>query len=216
MNRDIADHRQEYSLDSIDIESVDPCPFLQFEQWLADANRGGLLEPNSMVLSTVDGEGRPAQRNVLLKYFDTNGFVFFTGYASRKAGHIAHNKNVSLLFSWLKLQRQVEISGIARKTSLTQSIKYFASRPRGSQLGAWVSNQSSVISSRTVLKKGLASLTNRFQGQDIPKPEGWGGFSVAPIRFEFWQGGKNRLHDRIEYITANDPADGWIRQRLAP
>ncbi len=211
---DIADLRQEYSRDSIDVSTVDDCPFQQFEKWFNEACRAELTEPNAMVLSTVNDIGCPTQRTVLLKIFDRDGFVFFTNYGSRKAQHLAKNENASLLFPWFELQRQVEISGRAEKLSFSESVKYFASRPRGSQLGAWVSHQSSVISNRSILQNKLAEMKAKFTGGKIPMPTGWGGFRVIPNRFEFWQGGVNRLHDRIEYQLTGD--DGWQRQRLSP
>lgn len=207
--------RQEYAFDSIDIESVDRCPFKQFESWFQDATNSQVLEPNAMVLSTVGFDGKPTSRTVLLKYFDDSGFTFFTNYGSRKAKQIEENPKASLLFPWYSLQRQVEIGGHVEKVSLIESAKYFALRPRGSQLGAWVSQQSSVVSNRSVLKNKLAELTKKFGDGEIPKPSGWGGYRVIPTRFEFWQGGQGRLHDRIEYLVDRETAD-WNRQRLAP
>ncbi len=211
---DLSNERKEYSLVSIDIDSVDPCPFKQFEAWFKDANDYHVVEPNAMTLSTVDHEGRPTQRSVLLKYFDKSGFVFFTNYNSRKAKHIENNRNVALLFPWFGLERQVEIDGFAEKVSSSESLRYFASRPRGSQLGAWVSNQSSVVSARSILLNKMAEFKQKFASGSVPIPPFWGGYRVKPIRIEFWQGGKNRLHDRIEYKLSDD--DSWQRQRLAP
>ena len=211
---DLNDLRQEYSERSIDVESVDPNPFMQFESWFEEATAAGVIEPNAMVVATADQDGRPTQRTVLLKYFDESGFVFFTNYHSRKATHISGNANVSLLFPWYALQRQVEVSGVAEKVSSADSLKYFALRPRGSQLGAWVSQQSSVVSTRSVLQNKLAELKQKFASGSVPMPPSWGGYRVSPVRIEFWQGGKNRLHDRIEYRLADDRI--WQRQRLAP
>lgn len=207
--------RQEYKSNSIDIDSVDACPLKQFESWFKEARDDGVLEPNAMSLSTVNASGCPTQRTVLLKYFDQAGFVFFTNFNSRKARDIADNPSVSLLFPWYSLQRQVEVSGRATKISTAESLKYFALRPRGSQLGAWVSQQSSVISSRSLLQNKLAELKQKFSTGTVPMPDAWGGYRVKPSRIEFWQGGQNRLHDRIEYQWI--PLDeNWTRRRLAP
>lgn len=211
---DLHDLRQEYSERSIDVDSVDPNPFKQFESWFQEASAAEVIEPNAMVIATSDKAGRPTQRTVLLKYFDESGFVFFTNYNSRKATHISGSANVSLLFPWYVLQRQVEVSGVAEKISAAESLKYFASRPRGSQLGAWVSQQSSVVSTRSVLQNKLTELKQKFASGSVPMPPTWGGFRINPTRIEFWQGGKNRLHDRVEYQLDSDQA--WQRQRLAP
>ena len=211
---DLNDLRQEYSERSLDVESVDPNPFKQFESWFGEATAAGVIEPNAMVVATADQHGQPTQRTVLLKYFDESGFVFFTNYHSRKATHIAGNANVSLLFPWYALQRQVEVSGVVEKVSSADSLKYFALRPRGSQLGAWVSQQSSVVSTRSLLQNKLAELKQKFATGSVPMPPSWGGYRVRPLRIEFWQGGRNRLHDRIEYQLSSDQS--WQRQRLAP
>lgn len=212
---DLSHQRNEYSQGTIDVDSVDPDPIRQFEIWFKEACDQKLLEPNAMTLSSVGPDGMPAQRTVLLKYFDRSGFVFFTNYGSRKAQHIDGHPAVSLLFPWLGLQRQVEIGGVAEKITVAESMKYFALRPRGSQLGAWVSNQSTVVSTRSLLQNKLAELTKKFGAGEIPMPGGWGGYRVNPERIEFWQGGVNRLHDRIEYQRIEGEPT-WRRQRLAP
>jgi pyridoxamine 5'-phosphate oxidase len=212
---DLRHQRKEYEYGSIDVSTVDPNPFVQFAAWFKEATDSGMLEPNAMIVSTVDPERRPTQRTVLLKYFDESGFVFFTNYNSRKATQIAGNPNLSVLFPWYTLQRQVEISGLAEKVSTAESMKYFALRPRGSQLGAWVSQQSTVVSTRSLLQNKLANLTAKFASGKIPMPEFWGGYRIVPHRLEFWQGGVNRLHDRIEYRLKDDDKD-WHRQRLSP
>ncbi|MEZ6087005.1 MAG: pyridoxamine 5'-phosphate oxidase [Pirellulaceae bacterium] len=211
---DLSALRLEYSRADLDIDSVDPDPFRQFTTWFEQAGNAELMEPNAMVLATVDSDGRPSQRTVLLKYFDASGFVFFTNYGSRKAQQIGENANVSLLFQWLPLHRQVEIDGQAVKVSSTESLKYFLKRPRESQLGAWVSRQSEVVSSRSLLEAKLNEMKARFGNGEIPLPSFWGGFRIVPRRVEFWQGGPGRLHDRIEYLRQDD--DAWQRQRLAP
>ena len=207
--------RIEYVQDPIDIDSLDPCPFRQFANWFQVASSSDMPEPNAMVVSTVNSDGWPTQRTVLLKYFDESGFVFFTNYTSRKAKQISNNENVSLLFPWYVLHRQVEVNGKAEKISSAESMRYFASRPRGSQLGAWVSNQSSVVSTRSILLTKLAEIKTKFASGSIPMPSHWGGFRVRPNRIEFWQGGVNRLHDRIQYCRS-DSDETWDRLRLSP
>ncbi len=210
---DLSALRQEYANEDLDIETTAHSPIEQFQRWFEAASKGELLEPNAMVLSTVDAENRPTQRTVLLKTFDERGLVFFTNYGSRKARQIANNAHVSILFQWLPLHRQVEINGRAEKVSTVESLKYFALRPRGSQLGAWISRQSEVVSSRSILETKLEEMKRHFGEGEIPLPSFWGGFRVVPSRFEFWQGGAKRLHDRIEYL----PRDlGWERHRLSP
>ena len=210
---DLSALREEYFNQEHDVSTTAECPFEQFQRWFEQATSAELIEPNAMVLSTVSREGHPSQRTVLLKYFDQQGFVFFTNYGSRKSRHIADNAHVSALFPWLQLHRQVEITGTASKVTTAESMKYFALRPRGSQLGAWVSQQSEVVSSRSVLESKWEELKQKFGHGEIPLPGFWGGYRIQPTRVEFWQGGAKRLHDRIEYI----PRDGsWHRQRLAP
>lgn len=211
---DLSALREEYFNQEHDISTTSDCPYEQFQKWFEQAMKAELIEPNAMVLSTVDDQNRPSQRTVLLKFFDKHGFVFFTNYGSRKATHIKNNSHVSLLFPWLGLHRQVEITGVAEKVSTAESLKYFALRPRGSQLGAWVSRQSEVVSSRSILESKWEELKSKFGEGEIPLPTFWGGFRVKPVRFEFWQGGSSRLHDRIEYRPSDESA--WQRARLAP
>ena len=167
-----------------------------------------------MVLSTVDADNRPASRTVLLKYFDERGFVFFTNLESRKADHIDDNANVALLFFWRELGRQVSIRGLAEKIPTGETLRYFATRPRGSQIGAWVSSQSSVISARSLLEAKFEELKQKFRDKEIPLPSFWGGYRVVPLEIEFWQGRENRLHDRFLYTRQAD--DRWQIDRLAP
>jgi len=210
---DLTALRQEYANQELDVETTAENPFEQFQRWFADASHAELLEPNAMVLATVDVQQRPSQRTVLLKYFDDRGLVFFTNYGSRKAQQMAGNPQVSVLFQWLPLHRQVEINGQVEKVSAAESLKYFALRPRGSQLGAWISRQSEVVSSRSVLETKWEEMKRRFGEGDIPVPSFWGGYRLLPNRFEFWQGGAKRLHDRIEYLPS---ANAWHRHRLSP
>ncbi len=189
-------------------------PLIQFEEWFQQALEVDIEYPNGMTLATVGQDGAPSARTVLLKLFDQRGFVFYTNYESKKAIHIRDNPKVALLFPWLELQRQVKITGLAEKISVTESIKYFASRPRGSQLGAWCSPQSQTIGSRAMLENSLARMAEKFGDGKIPLPDFWGGYRVIPDSFEFWQGRTNRLHDRFMY-TPNEN-DGWNITRLAP
>ena len=206
--------REEYMLSGLSEEGLAPGPFQQFELWFEQALAGNMLEPNAMSLATVSPEGQPSVRTVLLKYFDEEGFVFFTNYESLKAREIAHNPRVALLFPWLELERQVRISGTASQISHAESLKYFLSRPHGSQLGAWVSQQSSVISSRQMLLSKFDELKRKFQAGQVPLPSFWGGYRIVPDTFEFWQGRQSRLHDRFRY--SRQPDGAWLIERLAP
>jgi pyridoxamine 5'-phosphate oxidase len=211
---DIKGLRKEYASPVLNREMLDPDPFRQFEQWFHEACAAGLAEPNAMTLATVGADGQPTLRTVLLKLFDRNGFVFFTNYSSRKAVQIAENHRVALLFPWVKLARQVEITGVAEKISAAESARYFASRPRDSQLGAWISQQSSVLSSRQLLMMELDKIKTKFLKGEIPLPDFWGGYRVRPATIEFWQGQTSRLHDRFLYTRQEDA--NWQIERLAP
>jgi pyridoxamine 5'-phosphate oxidase len=195
-------------------EHLDDSPFGQFEHWFRDACDSPDLDPNAMALATVDDRGRAHNRTVLLKYFDDSGFVFYTNYASKKAEQIDANANVALLFFWRDLGRQVVIRGQAEKVSTAESLKYFATRPRGSQLGAWVSHQSSIITSRQLLEAKFEEMKHKFANKEVPLPSFWGGYRVVPEAFEFWQGKSQRLHDRFQY-TRQD-GDSWRIERLQP
>jgi pyridoxamine 5'-phosphate oxidase len=210
---DLAEFRKEYSDRGLHREDLNPDPVAQFSAWFMHASELAVPEPNAMSLATVDESGLPWQRTVLLKYYDHDGFVFFTNHGSRKAKQIAIHPHVSLLFPWLTLERQVIIQGRAEKISSAESLRYFATRPRESQIGAWVSNQSDVITSRKFLLQKLAEIREKFQHGNIPLPSFWGGYRVVPASFEFWQGGPARLHDRFLYrrTTTN-----WHIERLAP
>jgi pyridoxamine 5'-phosphate oxidase len=209
----VADLRRDYQQAELTESSVLTSPFKQFEKWFEEAVKADLLEPNAMALSTVNTEGKPSQRTVLLKAYDDKGLVFYTNYTSRKAQQIELNHNVSLLFPWYTLERQVIIQGVAEKVSTKESLSYFLSRPHGSQLGAWVSHQSKVISSRSILEMKLQEIKEKFQEGKVPLPDFWGGYRIKPTSFEFWQGRSSRLHDRILYQLDNDQ---WSVNRLAP
>ena len=206
--------KQDFSREPLDPKSLLPDPFDQFEAWFGQACAENLPAPNAMCLATASADGSPTVRTVLLKVYDRDGFVFFTNYGSRKAHQIAENPRVSLLFSWFSMGRQVTITGIAQRIPTAASLRYFLSRSRGSQLGAWASDQSSVISSRTVLETTLTRMNQKFSAGDVPLPDFWGGFRVTPETIEFWQSQPDRLHDRFMYVR-ND-ADGWTIEQLAP
>ncbi|MCL2458858.1 MAG: pyridoxamine 5'-phosphate oxidase [Desulfobulbus sp.] len=210
---DIKGLRKEYINSVLTREMMAPDPFDQFTAWFNEACAAGLVEPNAMTLTTVDGEGQPSLRTVLLKIFDHDGFVFFTNYHSRKARQIRQNNRVALLFPWIGMARQVIITGRAEKISMAESARYFASRPRSSQLGAWISRQSSVLSSRQLLMMELECMKARFLKGEVPLPDFWGGYRVCPDSIEFWQGQTSRLHDRFLYRCADT---GWTIERLAP
>ncbi len=210
---DLADFRKEYSDRGLSREELNADPVAQFSEWFSQATELKVHEPNAMTLATVDETGMPYQRTVLLKYFDREGFVFFTNYESRKAKQMAVNPRVSLLFPWITLERQVIIQGTAEKISTAESLKYFASRPRKSQIGAWVSNQSEVITSRKFLMQKLAEIGEKFSKGEIPLPSFWGGYRVKPETVEFWQGGPARLHDRFLYRSSEG---SWKIERLSP
>ena len=188
-------------------------PFLQFEKWYTAAD-ASIEMANAMSLATASPSGFPSVRTVLLKYFDDKGFVFFTNYNSQKAKHLKENPKVEILFPWLKMERQVRIAGSAERISKMESLQYFTSRPRESQLGAWCSNQSSTISSRSILLQKMEEMKQKFSNGEIPIPNFWGGYKIYPERFEFWQGRKNRLHDRFQYQKNN--AGVWEIVQLAP
>lgn len=210
---DLANLRKEYSDRGLRREELDADPVNQFARWFRQAKDAGQHEPNAMTLATVDSDGMPLQRTVLLKRFDHDGFVFFTNYGSRKASHIASNPKVCLLFPWITLERQVIIQGVAEKISTAESLRYFLTRPRESQIGAWVSNQSDAIASRQVLMQKLDEIRGRFRDSEVPLPSFWGGYRVTPETIEFWQGGAARLHDRFLYTRRNA---GWEISRLSP
>jgi pyridoxamine 5'-phosphate oxidase len=204
----------DFSRDGLEESDLHPDPYKQFEKWYGEAMEDSIQTPNAMSLATASREGIPTIRTVLLKLFDDNGFVFFTNYGSTKARQIEENPNAALLFPWINQGRQVIITGSVERVSTAESLSYFLSRPRGSQLGAWASNQSQVISSRMVLEKSVGQIMEKFRNREVPLPDFWGGYRVKPVTFEFWQGRKNRLHDRFQYHRSDD--EGWTIHRLMP
>ncbi len=209
----IAMIRREYEGNPLQIRSVAPNPFDQFSEWFDEAVKKIRIDPNAMTLSTVDENGQPSTRTVLLKGFDQSGFVFYTNYLSRKGHHIESNPKVSLTFYWTELIRQIHIEGTAQKVSKPQSDEYFKTRPTASKISAWASNQSKPLDSRDELDRRFREFEEKFDGGEIPRPENWGGYLVVPHRMEFWQGRINRLHDRICYTLKDGK---WKIERLAP
>ena len=210
---DLADLRKEYSDRGLSRSEMNPDPIVQFARWFDQATAAGIHEPNAMTLATADDGGMPCQRTVLLKGCNDGGFVFFTNYQSRKAAEMAGNPRVSLLFPWITLERQVIVQGVVDKIGSTESREYFATRPRESQIGAWVSDQSEIIPSREFLTQKLAAIRERFAEGEIPLPPFWGGYRVIPSQIEFWQGGAARLHDRFLYRL---DVGEWRMERLSP
>jgi len=211
---DLENLRREYLQGGLSREDLLADPIKQFEAWLQQAIDLQIYDPTAMVIATVDGSGQPSQRMVLLKHLDAKGLVFFTNYGSRKARDIELNSKVSLHFPWNDIERQVKIEGEATKISTAESLKYFLSRPRESQLAAWASPQSQPLSSKEILLTQVAHMREKYAKGEIPLPDFWGGIRVVPSLFEFWQGGEHRLHDRFEYRL--EAQDNWAIQRLAP
>ncbi len=210
---DLAALRKDYARAELDEAHAEADPLKQFERWLAEAVQAQLPEPNAMTLATVGADGRPSTRVVLIKGVDARGIVWYTNYHSRKGRELQAHAQAALQFHWVELERVVRIEGRVEKTSAAESDAYFASRPLASRIGAWASEQSQPISDRGVLLQRAASFGARF-GLHPPRPEHWGGYRLVPDAWEFWQGRRSRLHDRLAY--RQDEAGGWIRQRLAP
>jgi pyridoxamine 5'-phosphate oxidase len=203
--------------DGLTEQELAPDPMRQFERWFAEAEKAGLLEPNAMVLSTADARGRPSARTVLLKSYDGRGFVFYTNYASRKGSDLSVNPHAALLFPWHVMERQVIVTGSATRTGRDETAAYFRTRPHGSQLGAWASEQSETVESREALEQRYAELAARYpEGEGVPVPPFWGGYRIAPETVEFWQGRRNRLHDRLRYRLDPTAPTGWRVERLCP
>ena len=209
----LADLRAEYSTVGIAREELNDDPVAQFRAWFDQACASGIHEPNAMSLATAGSDGRPVVRTVLLKQYDERGFVFFTNLESRKARHLAENPHAALLFPWVALERQILITGRVERVSMAEAAAYFVTRPVGSQLAAWASPQSTVLSSRGLLEAKWEEMKRKFADGRIPLPSFWGGYRVLPDLFEFWQGRASRMHDRFQY-TRTDGA--WVIERLAP
>ena len=214
VDKDLADLRREYITTSLRGADLAADPFQQFDSWFAEALAAEVMDPNAMSVATVSAEGQPSLRTVLLKYFDTSGFVFYTNLGSHKAEEIKCNPQVALLFYWHELNRQVKVIGTAERATAKENIQYFSRRPKDSQLAAWVSAQSQVISARSVLENKFAEMKMKYQNGEVPLPSFWGGYRIAPSSLEFWQGRANRLHDRFAYTR--DAANAWSIERLAP
>lgn len=210
----IAAMRKDYLLESLDEKDLNADPIIQFETWWKEAVAHKVEEPNAMTLATCDASGRPSARIVLLKGIHRNGFVFYTNYNSHKGRDMEENPFVALVFFWKELERQIRIEGKIKKVSMQESDEYFSSRPRESQLGAWSSPQSKVISSSSFLIENMKKYYDKYYNKKVPRPEYWGGFIVEPDIIEFWQGKPGRLHDRLQY-SRNENKE-WIIQRLAP
>jgi len=209
----LEDNRREYDYGKLTRESLLDDPFAQFELWMNQAIESRVQDPTAMSVATVDANGKPWQRMVLLKHFDSNGLIFYTNLESRKAKEIQGNNRVCLHFPWLQLDRQVIVGGCAERLSTSEVVKYFLSRPRGSQWAAWASKQSAAISSRQVLEQQFATIKQKYANGQVPLPDFWGGYRVVPDEIEFWQGGESRLHDRFSY-QLND--NSWDIARLSP
>ena len=210
----IADMRAEYTSVGIKREALRSDPVDQFRLWFDQACQAGIVEPNAMSLATAWSDGRPSVRTVLLKQYDRRGFVFFTNLESKKAKQLGQNPHAALLFPWIALERQIIVTGTVEKISLAEAIAYFVTRPLGSQLAAWASPQSSVITSRKLLEMKWEEVKRKFADGKVPLPSFWGGYRVKPVEFEFWQGRANRLHDRFQYALHEDQS--WLIDRLAP
>jgi pyridoxamine 5'-phosphate oxidase len=209
----LADLRRDYSLAGLREEDLAADPFTQFQIWFEEAQGAKGREPNAMTVATASVDGRPSARTVLLKGLD-HGFIFYTNYRSDKGADLSENPETELLFYWPEVERQVRIHGIAERLTPEESLAYYRSRPRGSQIGAAISPQSQVIASREIIEEAYARFEEAHQGEELPLPPHWGGYRVVPESIEFWQGRKSRLHDRLRYVVTND--DDWRVERLAP
>jgi len=210
----INEKRQNLKNTPLNRDQLPEDPLIQFENWLQDAQECELPHPTAMSIATVSADDFVSSRMVILRYFDARGFVFFTGLETQKASEISENENVSLLFPWLALDRQVRVAGTAVSIPKTEALKFFMSRSRGSQMGMWLAQSSAVISSRTIMQSKLTELKQKFGAGQVPVPSAWGGYRVIPRRIEFWQGHADHLHDRFEYIE--NTRGNWVIERLLP
>jgi pyridoxamine 5'-phosphate oxidase len=214
MQKNINDLRQEYSRSTLDFSNVLKDPLKQFEKWFDEALASGITEPNAMHLATVNEQGKPSSRIVLLKALDGNKFIFYTNYQSKKGRELEQNPACALTFFWPEIERQVRIEGTAERVDTSMSEQYFQSRPRGSQIGAWASPQSTIIKDRHILDERARQIEKRFEQEKIlPRPNQWGGYQIDPLQIEFWQGRQSRLHDRIQFTKVDGE---WKMNRLAP
>lgn len=214
MSLDLENLRREYLQGGLELTDLAANPIEQFKRWMEQTIATQIPDPTAMTIATVDATGQPSQRIVLLKQFDEKGFVFYTNLRSRKAKDLLQNPKISLHFPWHFIERQVKICGIAEQLSAADVLKYFVTRPRDSQIGAWASQQSRPISSRALLMQQFESMKNKFAKGEVPLPDFWGGFRVKPHQIEFWQGGASRLHDRFQYNLQQDKS--WKIERLEP
>lgn len=210
----ISELRREYTKARLEIDSVEPDPLAQFEKWFSEARKAEIPDPNAMALATVNPNGRPSVRMVLLKGIENGKFVFYTNYHSRKGKDMDNNPVCAILFYWPELERQIRIEGVVARIDADRSTNYYHSRPRGAQLGAWASPQSAVIQNREILDERMIQMEEKFKDKEvIDRPQQWGGYEIEPLQFEFWQGRENRLHDRIVYVLDDNV---WKMMRLAP
>jgi pyridoxamine 5'-phosphate oxidase len=210
---DASSLRKEYTSAGLDKADVDPDPIVQFQEWFEKVIDADLHEPNAMILATATADGKPSARTVLLKGYDERGFVFYTNYEGRKAVELESNPRAALVFYWGELERQVRVEGTVSRVPVEESDEYFASRPRGSRLGAWASEQSRFVDGRRTLEQKLHSLQAEYENREVPRPPFWGGYRVEPEAIEFWQGREDRLHDRLVYRRGDG---AWRIERLQP